>query len=716
VASVEQGCILDGTTGLRRTSETTFVLTESQASITAHRTAWPLRVQVVNPLQGRAFVGGAACEGGCTRLIPVGELEYVTAEPLAGSVVSFSGTCEEDAAGCAFSSSAPGAVVVTFSKQVLSRLTLQVEGDGRVAGPGLDCGADGGACSQELATGTNVVLVASRADVRWSIPDCPGRDCSFTLSGDRLVTASFAASLVSVSLAQYGSDAGGVIFDGVFSALPLLRSVPLGSSHSVRAVAPEDDTPVGYDGIQCGPAAGTCSFVADRAIDAGVHFAHLVGWLRAWHGAAEVGDILGLPDGGALAIASFTADSTDVAGTPMARLSPPSNVENVVFEIDENQQFGSTSRTSGFGFDGQRVSLTWEGAHLRVAGELAGPPWLAKRLAWGSIDAGFPARLGSDFGILELDRTSLLPIDGRFMVGAASREFYQPLPRFEALSLEDGFDVPVSWADQNLTPHGLVLSMRPSASPMVVFDGPMLASGFVGGVRKLVTRDSTALPCGSGAPLYSWALLSLDSGWACVDFVELAAPPQRATVGAVLAVDGGVVFARAFNETRPRLELVRQGSPAWVATQQFAQSVPYADEWIVPRALFPWGNDYLSVWFVRGDVEFDGAAEALCGPVAFPAFSSAANLVLTVHSGETGALKWIHCFPSRGASTTDGFAFQRRSDFNGRGIALVGAGLLLSVNRDPSGVDPAPVQVGSTRLSLDAGVNNYLLFVRPPRW
>lgn len=108
------------------------------------------------------------------------------------------------------------------------RLTVVLDGIGRVAGPGLDCGT---ACSVVADIGDSLLLEAattngSRAFFSgWSHEGCdgPGRTCTVAVTGAETITARLAPmtnNSIFVSSEVFPSSLGGVASPGIALAIP----------------------------------------------------------------------------------------------------------------------------------------------------------------------------------------------------------------------------------------------------------------------------------------------------------------------------------------------------------------------------------------------------------------------------------------------------------------------------------------------------------------
>ena len=176
-----------------------------------------LTVQKAGTGGGTVTGTGINCGPDCTQAYPVGTQVTLTATPDASSV--FGGWSVAGCSGttCTFTMSADRTVTATFT-QIVTNANLTVQkagtGGGTVTGTGINCGPD---CTQAYPVGTQVTLTAtpdaSSVFGGWSVAGCSGTTCTFTMSADRTVTATFTRITASVNDVQVveGGPGGGVV-------------------------------------------------------------------------------------------------------------------------------------------------------------------------------------------------------------------------------------------------------------------------------------------------------------------------------------------------------------------------------------------------------------------------------------------------------------------------------------------------------------------------
>jgi hypothetical protein len=181
-----------------------------------------LAVSVDGP--GTIATSGISCRdeaGDCVELYADGTTITLTATPDSGATFAgWGGDCSgATGATCSLTMSSSKAVSATFTPgdagagappsttpagtpppaAVTATLTVRVTGDGRVVGPGIDCGAGGTDCSEPYTPNRNVFLTASPASgatfTGWS-GDCAGSSatCPLEMTAARTVTAAFDAA------------------------------------------------------------------------------------------------------------------------------------------------------------------------------------------------------------------------------------------------------------------------------------------------------------------------------------------------------------------------------------------------------------------------------------------------------------------------------------------------------------------------------------------
>ena len=149
---------------------------------------------------GLVHVPGMDCRGTCGQSYPTGSTVHLVALPDSGNVFSdWSGACSGTSTTCDLTLTADTGVSASFSvpPPATHKLTVALDGQGRVtANPsGLDC--SGATCSSDFATGTTVAVTAAPSS-GWTFGGwsgaCSGKDtCSVKLDGDVQVVARFDA-------------------------------------------------------------------------------------------------------------------------------------------------------------------------------------------------------------------------------------------------------------------------------------------------------------------------------------------------------------------------------------------------------------------------------------------------------------------------------------------------------------------------------------------
>ncbi|MBA2462918.1 MAG: hypothetical protein H0V45_14335, partial [Actinobacteria bacterium] len=145
-------------------------------------------LRVSPPAGGKVTGPGIDCPTDCEQQYDVGTSIQLTAAPDAGmSFTGWGGDCSGASTTCNLAMNQDKSVSATFAAIPPSNrlLSVTVNGNGRVTGPGIDCPTD---CSQDYAAGTQVTLSAVPAagtTVLWG-GDCAsagtGATCSLTMS------------------------------------------------------------------------------------------------------------------------------------------------------------------------------------------------------------------------------------------------------------------------------------------------------------------------------------------------------------------------------------------------------------------------------------------------------------------------------------------------------------------------------------------------------
>ena len=215
---------------------------------------------------------GADCRGNCTAQYTSGSQVHLVAVADSGSsFVGWTGACS-GAAGCDLTLDADRDVSATFAVAPPPpvgnhRLTVVVQGKGRVTSSpsGLDC--DSSQCSANFADGTVVTLTAAASTGYgfdgWGT-DCSGSgDCKITISRDANVSAHFVAqpppppaqAHLTVSTTGSGTVAGGGLSCGGSSTCDV--TVAAGSQVTLTA-SPASGARFGAWGGACSGTSTTC--------------------------------------------------------------------------------------------------------------------------------------------------------------------------------------------------------------------------------------------------------------------------------------------------------------------------------------------------------------------------------------------------------------------------------------------------------------------------
>jgi len=143
---------------------------------------------------------GIDCGGGvddCDGSFDHGTTVTLAATPGPDSVfVGWSGGGCSGTGECAFSLDQTTEITAEFAPVKFRTLNVQVQGQGKVTGPGIECGQGSADCSQSYEDGTKLDLKAIAAD-GWKLAGytapCSSRDdvCELSMDQDRTVTATF---------------------------------------------------------------------------------------------------------------------------------------------------------------------------------------------------------------------------------------------------------------------------------------------------------------------------------------------------------------------------------------------------------------------------------------------------------------------------------------------------------------------------------------------
>ncbi len=172
---------------------------------------------------------GLACGNGstdCSETYASGTAVTLTATPASGATFSgWGGACSGNASTCSFAMDSNKGVTAVFAGGAsTATLTVGVSGNGKVTGPGIDCGNGGTDCSETYAAGTSVTLTESPAAgatfAGWG-GACSGTasTCTVALASSAAVSASFAATAPRATLVVTVTGRGLVAGPGITCGL-----------------------------------------------------------------------------------------------------------------------------------------------------------------------------------------------------------------------------------------------------------------------------------------------------------------------------------------------------------------------------------------------------------------------------------------------------------------------------------------------------------------
>ncbi|HEU4385970.1 MAG TPA: DUF4382 domain-containing protein [Anaeromyxobacteraceae bacterium] len=221
--------------------------------------------------------GGVAisCGATCSAQLDAGTAVTLTATPDATSTfASWVGCDSTSGTTCNVTMGANRTVTATFTRvQYTLTVSKGGTGAGTVAGGGgaISCGAT---CSASLDAGTPVVLTAT-PDATSTLASWVGCDsvsgptCTLTMSGDRIVTATFDPVQYTLSVAKAGPGTGTVSGGGISCGATCSASLDPGTPVTLTAAAGAGSTFAGWTG--CDSASGlTCTLTmnANRTVTA----------------------------------------------------------------------------------------------------------------------------------------------------------------------------------------------------------------------------------------------------------------------------------------------------------------------------------------------------------------------------------------------------------------------------------------------------------------
>ena len=201
---------------------------------------------------------GISCGAACTASYPHNTFVSLLATPAAGSTFTgWSGACS-GTGSCDIVLTAAASVTATFA---LNAYTLSVIKTGSGAGgvdsspAGIVCGGD---CSEVYPHGTTVTLTAAAATgstfAGWSGAGCSGTgSCTFTVTADTDLGASFTRNDYLLSVAKAGAGAGTVTSSpaGISCGATCTALYPFNTTVTMTAAATTGSTFTGWAGAGC---------------------------------------------------------------------------------------------------------------------------------------------------------------------------------------------------------------------------------------------------------------------------------------------------------------------------------------------------------------------------------------------------------------------------------------------------------------------------------
>ncbi len=151
-------------------------------------------------------------------------------------------------------------------------LTVNTSGSGAISGSGISCSSS---CTKEYPSGTQITLSASPATgnsfAGWSGPCSGASSCSFTITSDTAVTATFAVIDETLTIDRSGPSQGSVSGGGISCGGTCSVSVPYGTAITISASWPWD---VRFNAWQNGGCAGTgsCTITMTSNVTVGAPF------------------------------------------------------------------------------------------------------------------------------------------------------------------------------------------------------------------------------------------------------------------------------------------------------------------------------------------------------------------------------------------------------------------------------------------------------------
>ena len=217
---------------------------------------------------------GIACGADCSESVAPGTQLTLTASPSTGSTFAgWSGACSGTGT-CAVTVNAATSVTATFTTMPVT-LTVAKAGTGAGAvnstPAGIACGAD---CSESVVPGTQLTLTASPSIgstfTGWS-GGCTGTGaCTVSVSAATMVTATFEAAPVMLTVSKAGTGAGSVSSTpvGITCGADCSESVTPGSQLTLTATTTTGSTFTGWSGACSGTGTCTVTMSAARTVTA----------------------------------------------------------------------------------------------------------------------------------------------------------------------------------------------------------------------------------------------------------------------------------------------------------------------------------------------------------------------------------------------------------------------------------------------------------------
>jgi Divergent InlB B-repeat domain len=248
-----------------------------------------LNLKITTVGDGVVRGAGNECRGTCNAQFGNGAQVQLQAVPDSGALFAgWSGACT-GAGACQLTLTHDVAVVATFLRQApatgLHRLTVVVEGAGRVASTpaGIDC--DSTTCGGDFADGTAVALTATAAATStfagWGGGACSGPGaCSVTLRSDVQVFAHFDAKApqqvhLVAGVSGPGRVTGGGIACGSNGAATCDVALAPGTSVTLTAAADPQARFMGWGGA-CNGTTATCQLTVQTNTQVTAEFQHEV--------------------------------------------------------------------------------------------------------------------------------------------------------------------------------------------------------------------------------------------------------------------------------------------------------------------------------------------------------------------------------------------------------------------------------------------------------